>query len=209
MALTSGQGRLPRPRVLRYVLFDAARRSQPRFRHASLKWGEKIQNELSTGWSRVIDHDLQGEIDGHTWTVDFPVYIDCAYQQGKYDEEGVARHGYAVHAPFIETPCQAKKYYSRRFGIESTYRLSERSIAITTTQNPAVRFLYVLISFLLQNTWRYLHYEYVASPRRGARCLWPWRFDEFLGMIRRAAETALAVRRAVPANKPPDDQFKR
>ena len=151
MALTSGQGRLPRPRVLRYVLFDAARRSQPRFRHASLKWGEKIQNELSTGWSRVIDHDLQGEIDGHTWTVDFPVYIDCAYQQGKYDEEGVARHGYAVHAPFIETPCQAKKYYSRRFGIESTYRLSERSIASTTTQNPAVRFLYVLISFLLQN----------------------------------------------------------
>ncbi|UOO97065.1 ISH3 family transposase (plasmid) [Halococcus dombrowskii] len=174
-----------------------------------VKWGEKIQNELSTGWSRVIDHDLQGEIDGHTWTVDFPVYIDCTYQQGKYDEEGVARHGYAVDAPFIETPRQARKHYSRRFGIESSYRLSERSVANTTTQNPAVRFLYVLISFLLQNAWRYLHWEYVASPRRGARRLWSWRFDEFLGMVRRAAETALAVRRAVPANKPPDDRFER
>ncbi|EMA48500.1 ISH3 family transposase [Halococcus salifodinae] len=174
-----------------------------------VKWGEKIQNELSTDWSRVIDHDLQGEIDGHTWTVDFPVYIDCTYQQGKYDEEGVARHGYAVDAPFIETPRQARKHYSRRFGIESTYRLSERSIANTTTQNPAVRFLYVLISFLLQNAWRYLHWEYVASPRRGARRLWSWRFDEFLGMVRRATETALAVRRAVPANKPPDDRFER
>ncbi len=42
---------------------------------------------------------------------------------------------------------------------------------VTTTQNPAVRFLYVLISFLLQNAWRYLHWEYVASPRRGARRL--------------------------------------
>jgi len=174
-----------------------------------VKWGEKIQNELSTGWSRVIDHDLRGKIDGHTWTVDFPVYIDCTYQQGKYDEEGVARHGYAVDAPFIETPRQARKHYGRRFGIESTYRLSERSIANTTTQNPAVRFLYVLISFLLQNAWRYLHWEYVASPRRGARRLWSWRFDEFLGMVRRAAETALAVRRAVPANKPPDDRFER
>src|SRR6056297_1668246 len=174
-----------------------------------VKWGEAIQAELSTGWSRVIDHDLQGGIDGHTWTVDFPVYIDCTYQQGKYDEEGVARHGYAVDAPFIATPRQARKYYSRRFGIESTYRLSERSIAMTTTQNPAVRFLYVLISFLLQNAWRYLHWEYVASPRRGARRLWSWRFDEFLGMVRRAAETALAVRRAVPANKPPDDRFER
>jgi len=174
-----------------------------------VKWGEAIQAELSTGWSRVIDHDLQGEIDGHTWTVDFPVYIDCTYQQGKYDEEGVVRHGYAVDAPFIETPRQARKYYSHRFGIESTYRLSERSIASTTTQNPAVRFLYVLISFLLQNAWRYLHWEYVASPRRGARRLWSWRFDEFLGMVRRATETALAVRRAVPANKPPDDRFER
>jgi hypothetical protein len=174
-----------------------------------VKWGEKIQNELSTGWSRVIDHDLRGKIDGHTWTVDFPVYIDCTYQQGRYDEEGVARHGYAVDAPFIETPRQARKHYSRRFGIESTYRLSERSVANTTTQNPAVRFLYVLISFLLQNAWRYLHWEYVASPRRGARRLWSWQFDEFLGMVRRAAETALAVRRAVPANKPPDDRFER
>ncbi|MGN8215065.1 ISH3 family transposase [Halococcus salifodinae] len=174
-----------------------------------VKWGEAIQTELSEGWSRVIDHDLRGEIDGHTWTVDFPVYIDCTYQQGNYGEEGVARHGYAVDAPFIETPRQARKYYSRRFGIESTYRLSERSIAMTTTQNPAVRFLYVLISFLLQNAWRYLHWEYVASPRQGARRLWSWRFDEFLGMVRRAAETALAVRRAVPANKPPDDRFER
>lgn len=61
----------------------------------------------------------------------------------------MTRHGYAV-----DTPRQARKYYSRRFGIESTYRLSERSIANTTTQNPTVRFLYMLISFLLQNTWR-------------------------------------------------------
>ena len=45
-----------------------------------VKWGEKIQNALSTGWSRVIDHDLQGEIDGPPVTVDFAVYIDCTYQ---------------------------------------------------------------------------------------------------------------------------------
>ncbi len=50
-------------------------------------------------------------------------------------------------------------------------------------------------------TWRH--------RAEGARHLKPWRFDEFLGMVRRAAETALAVRRAVPANKPPDDRFKR
>jgi len=36
-----------------------------------------------------------------------------------------------------------------------------------------------------------------------------WTFKEFLEMVRHAAGTALAVRRAVPANKPPDDRFTR
>jgi len=174
-----------------------------------IRWGSEIQRQLNRGWSRTIDHGMQAELDGHSWTVEFPVFIDCTYQQGKYDEEGVAHYGYAVDAPFIGTPCQARTHYSRRFGIESSYWLSERSIARTTTQNPVVRFLYVLLSFLLQNAWRYLHWEYVTSPRRGARRLWSWSFKEFLRMVRRAAETALRMRRAVPANKPPDDRFKR
>jgi len=44
-----------------------------------IRWGEAIQQELSEGWSRVIQHDLTGKLDGHSWTVDFPVYIDCTY----------------------------------------------------------------------------------------------------------------------------------
>ena len=80
----------------------------------------------------------------------------------------MARQQRSRDVPPINAPQQAWNYYSKRFDIESSYRLSERSIASTTTQNPAVRFLYVLISFLLQNAWRYLHWEYVASPGRGA-----------------------------------------
>jgi len=75
----------------------------------------------------------------------------------------------------------------------------------------------VVVSLLLQNVWRYLHYEYVATPaelrelsgifeKKGAVEL---PYKEFVNMIRRAAWTALAVRRAVPANRPPDDRFHR
>ena len=60
-----------------------------------IAWGAKIKNELSEGWSREIEHDLTTEFDGHEWTVEFPVMIDCTYQQGRYDEHGVARHGYS------------------------------------------------------------------------------------------------------------------
>jgi len=155
-----------------------------------IRWGEAIQQELSEGWSRVIQHDLTGKLDGHSWTVDFPVYIDCTYLNGKYDENGVARHGYAADAPFIDSPRDARYHYSKRFGIESSYRLFEQAIATTTTRDPTVRLLYVVVSLLLQNVWRYLHYEYVATPRRGGRRLWWWPYKEFVNMIRRAAWTA-------------------
>ncbi|MCD2205326.1 ISH3 family transposase [Halobacterium sp. KA-6] len=174
-----------------------------------IQWGKTIQQELSEGWSRIIQHNLTGKLDGHSWTVEFPVYIDCTYLNGKYDENGVARHGYAADAPFIETSRDARYHYSKRFGIESSYRLSEQAIATTTTRDATVRLLYVVVSLLLQNVWRYLHYEYVATPRRGGRRLWWWPYKEFVNMVRRAAWTALAVRRAVPANRPPDDRFYR
>ncbi len=57
-----------------------------------IQWGKTIQQELSKGWSHVIS----------------PVYIDCTYLNGRYDENGVARHGYAADAPFIETPRDAR-----------------------------------------------------------------------------------------------------
>jgi len=136
-----------------------------------IRWGEAIQQELSEGWSRVIQHDLTGKLDGHSWTVDFPVYIDCTYLNGKYDENGVARHGYAADAPFIDSPRDARYHYSKRFGIESSYRLFEQAIATTTTRDPTVRLLYVVVSLLLQNVWRYLH-EYVGdAPPRASRRL--------------------------------------
>ncbi|GAA0471211.1 hypothetical protein GCM10008985_30120 [Halococcus dombrowskii] len=158
-----------------------------------IKWGAAIKTELRQGWSRTITHDLETGFDGHEWTVEFPVYIDCTYQNGQYDEHGVARHGYAVDVPFIETLSQARTYYSRRFGIESSYRLAEK-----TTIDPTQRLLFVVISLLFQNAWRYLYWKYVATPRRGGHRLWEWTFEGFIRMVTRAAWTALDVRRASP-----------
>jgi len=141
-------------------------------------------------------------------SLDFEVkalYVDSEF----YDEEGVARHGYAADAPFIDTPRQARRHYSKRFGIEATYRLSESSLISTTVTDQPRRLLFVVISLLVQNVWRYLHWEYVATPRRGGRRLWWWPFEEFIRMVTRAAWNALSVRRSVPANRPPDDRFVR
>jgi hypothetical protein len=165
-----------------------------------VKWGKTIQDELSQGWSRVIEHELAGKVT-------FPVFIDCVYQRGRYDEHGVARHGYAADAPFITTPREARTHYSKRFGIEASYRLAKQSLALTSSRDAGLRLLLFVVSLLLQNVWRYLHWRYVAAPRRGGRRLWGWSFTEFCEMVVRAAWTALGVRRAVPANQPLDDRF--
>jgi IS4 transposase len=120
--------------------------------------------------SRVIQHDLTGKLDGHSWTVEFPVYIDCTYLNARYEDHGVARHGYAVDAPFIETLRQTRYHHRKRFGIESSYRLSEQAIA-TTTRDATVRLLYVVVSPLSRirggisttNTWQRLAAGGVAS----------------------------------------------
>jgi len=175
-----------------------------------IRWGEAIQqaSKSSEGWSRVIQHDLTGKLDGHSWTVDFPVYIDCTYLNGKYDENGVARHGYAADAPFIDSPRDARYHYSKRFGIESSYRLFEQAIATTTTRDPTVRLLYVVVSpsyrtsggTFTTSMWR-------RPPRRASPLV------VAVQGVRQYDSTScvdgLAVRRAVPANRPPDDRFHR
>ncbi|TKX40249.1 MULTISPECIES: ISH3 family transposase [unclassified Halorubrum] len=165
-----------------------------------VKWSETIQDELSRGWSREIEHELAGKVT-------FPVFIDCVYQQGRYDEHGVARHGYAADAPFIDTSRDAREHYSERFGIESNYRLAKQSLAFTSSQDAGLRLVMFVVSLLLQNSWRYLHWRYVAAPPAAGRRLWQWSFTEFCEMTLRAAWTALGVRRTVPANQPLDDRF--
>jgi hypothetical protein len=48
-----------------------------------VRWGRTIKRELSEDWSRVIQHDLTAKLDGHSWTVEFPVCIDCTYLNGR------------------------------------------------------------------------------------------------------------------------------
>jgi len=125
-----------------------------------IKWGATIQDELNSGWSRVIEHDLAGKVT-------FPVFIDCVYHRGRYDEHGVARHGNAADAPFITTPRQARRHYSKRFGIEASYRLAKQSLALISSRDAGLRLLLFVVSLLLQNVWRYLHWMYVAAPPAG------------------------------------------
>jgi putative transposase len=62
---------------------------------------------------------------------------------------------------------QAKKRYRRRFGIESSYRCARQVRGWTTSQNASYRFLLLGLSFVLENIWLELRWQWARKPGRG------------------------------------------
>lgn len=69
------------------------------------------------------------------------------------------------------TPKQVARRYRRRFGIETSYRLSGSVRPWTSSPNPVYRFLLLGLSFFLVNVWLHLRYLLAQVPRRGGRYL--------------------------------------
>ena len=83
-----------------------------------------------------------------------------------------------------------RKLYRRRFGIESSYRMMEKTRARTTSHNAALRFLFMGLALLILNVWIALHWTYLRirgpGPRRVARQY--FRQDRMLHFLSRAVE---------------------
>lgn len=87
-------------------------------------------------------------------------------------------------------PRQARRWYRRRFGIESSYRCAGQVRGWTTSPNAAYRFVLIALSFILLNVWLGLRWLFTQMPRRGRRWLDTQRFQltRFARFIRRALE---------------------
>ena len=59
--------------------------------------------------------------------------------------------------------------YRLRFGVETSYRQMNQIQIRTSTQNPALRLLFVAVALLLRNLWAWLHWVVLAESRRGVR----------------------------------------
>ena len=56
--------------------------------------------------------------------------------------------------------------------IESSYRLKNLCRIKTTNKKPALRLLFVCLSFLLVNVWVNLLWLHLSQPRRGGRLIY-------------------------------------
>ncbi len=89
--------------------------------------------------------------------------------------------------------------YRKRFGIESSYRLKNLCRIKTTNKKPALRLLFVCLSFLLVNIWVNLLWFYVSQPRRGGRLIYRELFTlkQMLTFLSQAVDRIYQVVKAV------------
>lgn len=84
--------------------------------------------------------------------VTFDLWIICKYRKGKQGKHGVEYLAFVVHQVSISLN-YVQEDYRKRFGIESSYRLKNLCRIKTTNKKPALRLLFVCLSFLLVNIW--------------------------------------------------------
>ena len=76
---------------------------------------------------------------------------------------------YVVIRVKASNPQTIRARYRARFGIECSYRCMRHTHAITTSQNPLLRFFLISVAFLLVNLWITLRWHFCQVQRRGGR----------------------------------------
>ncbi len=103
------------------------------------------------------------------------------------------------------SPRQVRRLYRKRFGIETSYRLSGQVRGWTSGQNAAYRFVLLGLSFFMVNVWVHLCWLYTQVPRRGGRWLDRERFRlrRFARFVVRALEQKYGCPRQIIATAAP------
>ncbi len=131
--------------------------------------------------------------------------VHCRNWAGHRKRRGRQTLVYAFWAIQPKTTEWVYQIYRLRFGIETSYRQLNEARIKTTTRNPQLRLLFIGIALVLRNLWVWVHWHYLASPRRGGRKLnlYKLRFKTLLMWLTHFAENTFGIDDAVLAERSP------
>jgi len=153
------------------------------------KKGKRMKRKLDTHCSYMMTYRMYKDCKRE---LKFPLAVAVSYQAGDRGKSGEVVRGYVACDLADRTPKQVERLYRKRSAIETSYRVFRQARVVTTTQDPIVRFAFVLVGFLLENLWLVLRWAVVARPRRGGRDLpEEFTFKTFCDWIRHALEEEL------------------
>jgi len=159
---------------------------------------EEMKELLKGRRSRYATYILNKTTDPY----EMKVAISVKYLKGKYGKHETRNYGYFVHG-IDWKPNKVASVYSRRFGIESSYRMRNIVKPRTSTKDPTVRYYFALVSLLLKNIWVFIRYHSFPQLRRGPRRVDEdkFRFDQFRLMIWSAFCRRFGFERTIPVHR--------
>jgi putative transposase len=140
------------------------------------KYGKELKKILRGNHSRYAQYTMRGTGE----PLDLTLAIDVQYLQGRNKKIGNVNLGYVVYG-IDWKPRRVYLIYKNRFAIESSYRIRNIVKAKTSSRNVVLRFLLMIISFLLKNIWVALQWMFFSKVQRGPRTINEdlFRFDLF------------------------------
>ncbi len=126
------------------------------------KNGKRMKRKLDTHCSYMTTYRMCKDCKRE---LKFPLAVAVSYQAGDRCKSGEVVHGYMACDLADRTPKQVERLYRKRSVIETSYRVFRQARVVTTTQDPIVRFAFVLIGFLLENLWLVLRWAGATCPK--------------------------------------------
>jgi Transposase DDE domain len=139
--------------------------------------GRKADDPRGPGGTRVFavmkrsgwfEHTVRS---GTMRTARVSICVSCRNYRGQWRRHGRQALVYACWGVEGRSCTWVREAYRTRFGIESSYRQMNQARGRTSTRRPELRLLYVGIALVLRNEWVWLHFEVLATPRRGGRAI--------------------------------------
>ncbi|OYR64258.1 ISH3 family transposase [Halorubrum ezzemoulense] len=154
-----------------------------------IRRGKQMAEKLDTTVSYWTEYVMY---KGSERKLRFPLAVCVSYQQGNREKHGLLVRAYVACDLTDRTPKEVEALYQKRSAIETAFRTMREARARTSTTDPAVRLLFILVSFLLRNLWVIVRWGVLATPRRGGRALPVWfRFEVFREWVDHALDDTL------------------
>lgn len=118
---------------------------------------EKLDTTVSY-WTEYVMYE------GSERELRFPLAVCVSYQQGNRGKHRLLVRVYVACDP-DRTPKEVETLYQKRSAIETAFRTMREARARTSTTDPTVRLLFVLVSFLLRNLWVIVRWGVLATPQ--------------------------------------------
>ncbi|SEP14420.1 hypothetical protein SAMN05216388_103717 [Halorientalis persicus] len=107
-----------------------------------------MKDKLGTHCSYTTTYRMY---EGSERELRFPLAVAVSYQNGDSGKHGEVMRTHVACDLADRKPKEVKGLYRKRSAIETTFRMMREVRARTSTTDSVVRFVFILVSFLLQN----------------------------------------------------------